>query len=259
MVKLVDTSDLKSAAAGRAGSIPARGTISLHQAHPYMSLASNETLVFFAAYDLVVSTLILIAGLGALLAAFAIPGLPSSIADLLKKLRVRYSHLRLHVSVRKSMQIESGADSGEFDIGLSMRILDGRSLPEGLPVRREALRWVSVAGFEAELEEDTPLPLLVLPQGCSLQRLARETLEAYEVPYVVAHSASGVAGLQSALLAGLGVACLNASAVPMGAEVCRSAQHLPVLPDVEFSLLPPRPGESQLVSAVREMLASQFS
>jgi len=185
--------------------------------------------------------------------------LPSSIADLLKTLRVRYPHLRLHVSVRKSMQIESGADSGEFDIGLSMRILDGRSLPEGLPVRREALRWVSVAGFEAELEENTPLPLLVLPQGCSLQRLARETLEAHEVPYVVAHSASGVAGLQSALLAGLGVACLNVSAVPMGAQVCGSAQHLPVLPDVEFSLLPPRPGESQLVSAVREMLASQFS
>jgi DNA-binding transcriptional LysR family regulator len=118
---------------------------------------------------------------------------------------------------------------------------------------------VSVAGFEAELEENTPLPLLVLPQGCSLQRLARETLEAHEVPYVVAHSASGVAGLQSALLAGLGVACLNVSAVPVGAQVCGSAQHLPVLPDVEFSLLPPRPGESQLVSAVREMLASQFS
>ena len=52
--------------------------------------------------------------------------LPSSIADLLKKLRVRYPHLRRHVSVRNSMQIESGADSGEFDIGLSMRILDGR-------------------------------------------------------------------------------------------------------------------------------------
>ncbi len=54
-------------------------------------------------------------------------------------------------------------------------------------------------------------------------------------------------GLQSALLAGLGVACLNASAVPMGAQVCQSAHHLPGLPDVEFSLLPPRPGESPLV------------
>ncbi|RON48358.1 LysR family transcriptional regulator [Pseudomonas frederiksbergensis] len=185
--------------------------------------------------------------------------LPSSIADLLKKLRTRYPRLRLHVSVRKSMQIESGAEADEFDIGLSMRILDGRSLPEGIAVRREALHWVSVAGFEPEREENTPLPLLVLPQGCSLQRLARETLEQHDVPYVVAHSASGVAGLQSALVAGLGVACLNASAIPPGAEVCRSAQHLPVLPEVEFSLLPPRPGESELVSAVREMLASQFS
>ncbi|KAF2394156.1 LysR family transcriptional regulator [Pseudomonas frederiksbergensis] len=185
--------------------------------------------------------------------------LPSSIADLLKKLRTRYPRLRLHVSVRKSMQIESGADADEFDIGLSMRILDGRSLPEGIPVRREALHWVSVAGFEPEREENTPLPLLVLPQGCSLQRLARETLEQHDVAYVVAHSASGVAGLQSALVAGLGVACLNASAVPPGAEVCRSAPNLPLLPEVEFSLLPPRPGESELVSAVREMLASQFS
>ena len=34
MVKLVDTSDLKSAAAGRAGSIPARGTISFNQKTP---------------------------------------------------------------------------------------------------------------------------------------------------------------------------------------------------------------------------------
>lgn len=185
--------------------------------------------------------------------------LPSSIADLLKKLRMRYPRLRLHVSVRKSMQIETGTDSGDFDIGLSMRILDGRSLAEGIPVRREALHWVSVTGFEPEREENSPLPLLVLPQGCSLQRFTRETLETHDVPYVVAHSASGVAGLQSALMAGLGIACLNASAVPMGAEVCRSAPPLPALPDVEFSLLPPRPGEPHLVGAVREMLASQFS
>jgi len=99
----------------------------------------------------------------------------------------------------------------------------------------------------------------VLPQGCSLQRLTRETLEAHNVPYVIAHSASGVAGLQSALMAGLGVACLNTSAVPMGAEICRPAFPLPPLPDVEFSLLPARAGEAHLVGAVREMLASKLS
>ena len=84
-------------------------------------------------------------------------------------------------------------------------------------------------------------------------------LDARGVPYVIAHSASGVGGLQSALMAGLGVACLNSSAVPAGAEVYRSTQSLPALPDVEFSLLPPRPGEAPLVSAVREMLVTHFS
>ena len=184
--------------------------------------------------------------------------LPGSIAELLKQLRLSYPRLRVHVSVRKSLQIEGGADVGDFDIGLSMRILDGRSFPEGIPVRREALHWVSASGLEPKGEEDSVLPLLVLPEGCSLQRLTRETLDAHKVPYVIAHSASGVAGLQSALMAGLGVACLNASAVPLGAEVCRPALRLPTLPDVEFSLLPARAGESHLVGAVREMLASKF-
>jgi hypothetical protein len=156
------------------------------------------------------------------------------------------------------MEIEAGADGGDFDIGISMRVLDGRSLPEGIPVRREALQWVSASGLEPRHEEDTALPLLVLPQGCSLQRLTRETLDAHNVPYVIAHSASGVAGLQSALVAGLGVACLNVSSVPVGALACQTAFALPPLPDVEFSLLPARAGESHLIGAVREMLASKF-
>lgn len=180
--------------------------------------------------------------------------LPSAIAGLLKGLRTRYPQLRLHVSVRKSLLIETKADNGEFDIGLSMRILDGRSLPEGIVVRREALRWVAVEGFDAQ----APLPLVVLPQDCRLQRFATDRLDAHRVPYVVAHSASGVGGLQSALLAGLGVACLNHSAVPAGAQVCDNAG-LPPLPDVEFSLLPPRTGEAALVGAVREMLVTHFS
>ena len=83
-------------------------------------------------------------------------------------------------------------------------------------------------------------------------------MDAHTVPYVIAHSASGLAGLQSALVAGLGVACLNASAVPLGAEIFRPCLPLPPLPDVEFSLLPARVGESDLVGCVREILACKF-
>ncbi|MBE7159104.1 MAG: LysR family transcriptional regulator [Rhodospirillales bacterium] len=182
---------------------------------------------------------------------------PTAIAEMLRRLQRRYPKLRLHVAIRKSLQIEREAQGGDFDIGLSMRILDGRSLPEGIRVRREALIWV--AGREFEPEPDTPLPLLVLPQDCSLQRFVRQVLETHYVSYVVAHSASGVAGLQSALVAGLGVSCLNASAVPEDAGACRLPHPLPPLPEVEFSLLPPRSGESTLVGEVRTMLGTELA
>jgi transcriptional regulator, LysR family len=42
------------------------------------------------------------------------------------------------------------------------------------------------------------------------------TLHANRMPYFIAHSASGVLGLQLALAAGLGISCLNASAIPAG-------------------------------------------
>jgi DNA-binding transcriptional LysR family regulator len=182
---------------------------------------------------------------------------PGEITEMLKRLRKRYPRLRLHVTVRKSLLIEREADGGEFDIGLSMRILDGRSLPDGIAVRREALRWVAGTGYEQE--NAAPLPLLVLPEGCSLQRFVRQLLEAHGVPFVIAHSASGVAGLQLALSAGLGVSCLNASAVPDGVGEWRSVSRLPPLPEVEFSLLPPRAGEAPLVGEVRAMLAEQLA
>ena len=129
---------------------------------------------------------------------------PGAIAEMLRRLRTRYPKLRLHVAIRKSLQIEREAHRDDFDIGLSMRILDGRSLQEGIPVRRETLAWV--AGHELEHEQQVPLPLLSLPPDCSLQRFVHRILETYGIPYVIAHSASGVAGLQSALLSG-GLAC----------------------------------------------------
>ncbi|MDF1793840.1 MAG: LysR family transcriptional regulator [Thalassobaculaceae bacterium] len=182
---------------------------------------------------------------------------PGAIAEMLKRLRIGYPRLRLHVEVRKSLQIEAEAGGDSFDIGLSMRILDGRATPEGIPLRREALRWV--AAPSVEIDNDGPLPLVLLPDGCQLQSFVRQTLDTHHEPYVIAHSASGVAGLQSALVAGLGISCLNLSAVPDGVGAWRLAQSLPPLPDVEFSLLPPRRGESALVGEVRDLLAEQLT
>ena len=62
------------------------------------------------------------------------------------------------------------------------------------------------------------------------------------MPYVATLMASGVAVLQSALSAGLRVACLNASALCDGVRV-----------------LPPRTGETEFVQRARQVLVADFA
>jgi DNA-binding transcriptional LysR family regulator len=68
-----------------------------------------------------------------------------------------------------------------------------------------------------------------------------------------------MAGAQQALIAGLGVSCLNESAVPEKAVILEPSRLLPKMRDVEFSLLPGRDGESSFVRRVRAMLVQQFA
>ncbi len=74
----------------------------------------------------------------------------------------------------------------------------------------------------------------------------------------LAHVASGVAGLQLAISAGLGVACLNESALAPGIARLH-APGLPALPAVEFRLLPARAGESEFMGLAREAIIKTMS
>jgi DNA-binding transcriptional LysR family regulator len=103
------------------------------------------------------------------------------------------------------------------------------------------------------------LRLLALPDTCSLHRFTVGLLRQRRVPFEVVHIASGVAGLQSALAAGLGVACLNDSALAPGVVRLASPHGLPALPRANFCLLPARAGENEFVGRARELLAEQFA
>lgn len=189
---------------------------------------------------------------------------PADVARLLRHLGVAYSSLRIHVTILKSGEIESGYDTGDFDIGLSMRVLGkalGReTVPGTRALGREPLEWVASPDLAPVV--GTPLPLLVLPDTCALHRFTTQWLDEHRVPYTIAHVASGVAGLQLALSAGLGVACLNASAA--GPSLARIAtlmpgRRLPPLPEAEFHLLPARRGEPEWVTQAREALAAHLT
>jgi DNA-binding transcriptional LysR family regulator len=186
---------------------------------------------------------------------------PRTLPCILKRVRDQFPRLHLHVSIRKSAAIEDDAQSGDFDIGLAMTILEDGDAPHAAPdqrirLRREPLSWIADRSFV--MPEGGVLPLVLMPDTCNMHRFIGRTLEKHRVPYVVAHSASGIGGLHIALAAGLGVSCLNASAAPEGAVPVIGAGKLPALPDVEFTLVPLRPGEPPIVAEVREMLAAQL-
>ncbi len=191
---------------------------------------------------------------------------PAELAGLLARTQARHPGVQLQVTVRKSGEIEAGYAQGEFDVGLTMRLPSvagaaaGRR-PGGTPLRREPLLWMGAAQpfGAATPAAGAPLRLLALPDTCSLHRFAVAFLQRRRVPFTVALQASGVAGLQSALAAGLGVACLNASALCDGVQVLPAAWKLPALPQARFLVLPPREGESGFVQQARQRLVADFA
>lgn len=191
---------------------------------------------------------------------------PAELAGLLARTQARHPGVQLQVTVGKSGEIEAGYAQGEFDVGLTMRLptaagpAAGRR-PGGTPLRREPLLWMGAVPplGAAPPAAGAPLRLLALPDTCSLHRFAVAVLQRRRVPFTIALQASGVAGLQSALAAGLGVACLNASALCDGVQVLPAAWKLPVLPQARFLVLPPRDGESGFVQQARQRLVADFA
>ena len=185
---------------------------------------------------------------------------PGDIPRLLRNLSEQYPRLRVNVTIGQSDRVESGYKAGEFDIGLVMRAVEragAANAPRRVPLlRREPLLWVAAQGSRLHLQR--PLPLVLLPSSCQLHRLALRLLDRCELPCVVAHSASGVAGLQGAIAAGLGVGCINESAVTEGMLRLGAREHLPALPQAEFRLLPRRRDEAPLVTQARQALQTQF-
>ncbi|MGF6758482.1 LysR family transcriptional regulator [Paraburkholderia sp. GAS42] len=190
---------------------------------------------------------------------------PHEIAGVLKAFSEQHPRLRLHVTVLPSAVIDSAGDDATFDIGLSLRLVTpesgrvavGKGHRKGAVIRRERLVWVSSADADPRIA--TPYPLVLLPSSCQLQRFIVKLLDERNVPYVISHSASGVAGLQLALKAGLGISCLNESSIGAGLAACPASVRLPALPAVEFHLLPGRLGEDDLVTNARAALKRLFS
>lgn len=188
---------------------------------------------------------------------------PSQLATLLARIAEQYPGLRMRTQIDKSDVIADAHRSGALDLAIILRTAGSpsSSSEEAQVLRTEPLLWVAARNKPAPLK-DKVIELALLPETCSLHRLARSVLDAHGIPHAVAHMASGVAGLQAAVAAGLGVACLNASAVIEADMVEVIGLNLPALPTIEIVLLPSvrsRGAAGERLKAVGQIVAATLA
>lgn len=179
---------------------------------------------------------------------------PSEVSALLRHMARASPQLRLQVTMAQSAAIAEGHARRDYDLALVMELKPGRA--GARPLRREALSWVAAPHFHARSGD--PLPLVLLPDSCAVHRHAVRALSQRGIAHAVAHTCSGVAGLQAAIAAGLGVGCLNASAVADGLVPASRALRLPPLPAVAFRLLTPPRGAPAALAEAEAVLRAHF-
>ncbi|HSU40270.1 MAG TPA: LysR family transcriptional regulator [Polyangiaceae bacterium] len=150
---------------------------------------------------------------------------PEHVATLVRRVSSEWPDCRFELRIGQSSALEREFEARRLDLVVSAK-LERRERAGAEPVH-----WVARADFAAPLRGE--LPLVLLPATCALHQVALKALDHHGTACRVAVIASGVTGVHAALRGGLGLGCLNASAIPADLAVRRDPR-LPDLPRLRF-------------------------
>jgi DNA-binding transcriptional LysR family regulator len=164
-------------------------------------------------------------------------GLPDDYVDsylrpLIMRFATEHPRVELEVHCELSRRIEPAVAAGELDLAV---ITQDPGRPKGERLRREPLVWVAGRGHRPELDETLPLGLF--NEGCRARPRILAALEAAARPHRLVFSSSHMAGLLSAVEAGLCVTAITESAVPTGLRRLTPGDGLPPLFELSVALL----------------------
>lgn len=127
--------------------------------------------------------------------------------------------------------------------------------PEGVFLRKEPVIWIGPDN--AEPEQQSPLPLAVFHHGCIYRKWALHTLKTHDVPHRIAYSSPSIAGVLSAVAAGLAVAPVGAS-IPLSGFRVLSERHLPAMPSAMVSLYQSNDPENIALKHIARYISDEF-
>jgi len=150
---------------------------------------------------------------------------PAHLPAWLSRFRRHYPRVRLEVRTGLGMDLIPAFERGELDVVVAAREED---LPGGELLLEDPLVWAASPAFTQQPGD--PVPLVTLPQGCRHRQAGIERLEAEGRPWEIVFVSSGMAGVQAAVRAGLGLAVLPSTALADGLRAAELEPALPTLP-----------------------------
>jgi DNA-binding transcriptional LysR family regulator len=168
-------------------------------------------------------------------------GLPEDFATvLLSEVLIEFTRIhpkvRLNVECDLTLNLFERFKRKEFDLVL-VKMARPEDFPNGVEVWSETLNWVGINdSWEALLEENQPLPLVLSPHPCVYRKKAIEALEKTGLNSRLVYSSPSFAGTIAAVKAGLGITVLPKKMIPPELQSLTSLL-LPHLTDTHVSLL----------------------
>lgn len=153
--------------------------------------------------------------------------LPAVLADLHR----RRPEIQFLVTVGASAELYRSFARGDVD-AFAGRREDNRGSSTALYPDR--LVWTAAPGFAWHAPD--PVPLVSLAPPCGIRAITAAALTAAGLGWREVFTGTGVAAVQAAVAAGLGIACLGHGNLPAGCVELPESCGLPPLPSLEFVL-----------------------
>jgi DNA-binding transcriptional LysR family regulator len=158
---------------------------------------------------------------------FADSGLPA----LLRAFAMSHPLVRIELRVGRSTELAQAMQSGTLDLAIVMR---QAPTSDEVGVLREPMLWLcSREGLASSQEE---LPLALLDPSCGFRDAAVAALDAAGRRYRIAAGSASLAGLRTAVNAGLAVTLRTERFAHSGLVEAPRALRLPPVPTAEFAI-----------------------
>jgi DNA-binding transcriptional LysR family regulator len=158
---------------------------------------------------------------------FADRGLP----ELLRAFAVSHPRVKIELRVGRSAELAQALQSGQLDLAITMRQAPA---PDEVAVIGEPMLWLcSQRGLTTREEE---LPLALLDPHCGFREAALAALDAAGRRYRIAAGSASLAGLRTAVDAGIALTLRTARFAHSGIVEAPRELGLPPVPTAEFAI-----------------------